>query len=60
MLYVIINTGQSIRGTKFSPTRCSKIGENFLQVKISGYMVRNYTTHPDSPEASESLSDIVL
>ena len=33
-LYVIINTGQKIHGTQFSPTKAGhKIGENF------GYMV---------------------
>ena len=38
MFYVIVNTGQKICGTKFSPTRPGgKIGEVFLLVKISGY-----------------------
>ena len=40
MLYVIINTGQNIRRTTFSPTRPGgEIGENFLLAKISGYTV---------------------
>ena len=40
MLYVIDNTGQKIRGTKFLPTRPGgEIGENFLLVKISSYTV---------------------
>ena len=36
MLYVIINTGQKNRGTKFSPIRPGgEIGEHFLLMKIS-------------------------
>ena len=35
MLYKIINTGQKIHGTKFSPTRPGdEIGENFLVAKF--------------------------
>ena len=38
MLYVIVNTVQNIRGTKFLPTRPGgEIGENFLLANISGY-----------------------
>ena len=40
MLYVIINTGQKSRGTKFSITRSGgEISEDFLLVIISGSTV---------------------
>ena len=40
MFYVIINTGQNIRGTKFSPTRPGgEIDEIFLLAKIFSYTV---------------------
>ena len=40
ILCVLINTGQKIRRTKFSPARPGgEIGENFLLAKISGSMV---------------------
>ena len=35
MLYVIVNTGQKIHGTKFLPTRTGgEIGENFLLAAV--------------------------
>ena len=38
-LYVIINTRQKFHGTILSPMRtASEDGENFLQIKISGYV----------------------
>ena len=46
MVYVIINTGQKIRGRKFSPTRSGgDIGENFLLAKISGSIVYSFLLH---------------
>ena len=44
MLYIIVNTGQKIYGTKFSPTRPGgEIGKNFLLMKISSYTVYPYS-----------------